>query len=383
MKKHYELDQQQPIRRFPRQRTDDGKKNRHKYPSALTKEEIRHIWKGIPRLDLSKIKDSRFLIPLFLVEANIQLIFGTFGTRKTTVLLLAAWAVARGADFFGKKTRQRWVLYLDYENPSGVLKSYCKDLGIDPSDPAFTIWDRSEGPAPLPGDPALPEFIRRCKKVTGRYPWIIFDSWTSLLKSGESGDRIGEAAPIFQAIRAYRDLGATCTIIDHTGKDKRMREPIGTSAKMTQMDTSHFFTVQEEETSLDLDSSRTVIRIESFLKRHAPKDIGTFSLEIRAAVDKKGKWHTTSVEPTKDKLVLKLEHQIELLKRLIRNNPRAGQNELAELAAKEKIMGRDPARKLLHEGMGRYWEAIRGKARREQFFRVLESVKVPRENPKG
>ncbi len=252
---------------------------------------------GIPRLDLSEVKDSRPLIDDFVMEGTTQVGYGKFGTRKTTIHLLAAWCVSQGIPFLGKKTRKRMILYLDYENPAGVLKAFCQDLGMDPDDPCFTIWKRTKEEPPLPGDEILEKFIRRCKRDTGHYPWIIFDSWTSLLRSGESGNEIGEATPIFRAIRKYCDLGATCTIIDHTGK-RGGHEPIGTSAKMTQMDTAHQFKVEKVTFGPDMRSSRMVLSIENFLKRFAPEGVGALTIEIKAAMDDKGVWHTTSIEPT-------------------------------------------------------------------------------------
>jgi hypothetical protein len=198
------------------------------------------------------------------------------------------------------------------------------------------------------------------------YPWIIFDSWTSLLKSGASGNEIGDATPIFRDLRHLCDMGATCTIIDHTGKAKhRRKDPIGTSAKMTQMDTSHVFLIEKQRTnSLDSESRNTTISVESFLKRYAPLGIGTFSFHVRTAVDKKGTWHTISVELTENILV-------EDMKRLIRRNGSLGQEELANLAAQKKITSRDSARRLLVEETGKSWKSIR-KGAHGQVFRVLE-----------
>jgi hypothetical protein len=71
-------------------------------------------------------------------------VYGPAGSRKTTAMLRAAWAVSQGIPFLGKKTRKRFVLYLDYENPAGVLKSYCKDLRIDTSSSTLGIWDHSK-----------------------------------------------------------------------------------------------------------------------------------------------------------------------------------------------------------------------------------------------
>lgn len=325
---------------------------------------------GIPKLDVSKIKDISALIDDFLMEGSTQLGYGSFGTRKTTIYLLAAWAVSQGTPFFGRETRQRPILYLDYENPPHTLKFYCQDLGIDSTDPMFTIWDRAIEPPPLPDDERIRRFIRRCKRATGNAPWIIFDSWTSLLRAGESGNQIDHATPIFRAVRKLCDQGATVTIIDHTGKNKKSKEPIGTSAKMTQMDSAHYFSILKDEIALDGKTSRTVIRVENFLKRYAPKGIGTFSVEVRAAMDKNGTWHTSSIEGIKDKAVVELERQIERMQQLIESKPNLGHEDLAELAKGEKIVrSRNAARRLLQEGTGMHWEAIPA-AGRKVMYRV-------------
>lgn len=360
------------FRPTPRSKNYGGKM--HKQQGAILRfpreYDLDHVLEGIPRLDLSRIKDSHALIDNFVIEGSTQVGYGSFGTRKTTVHLLAAWAVSQGISFLGRETRRRMVLYLDYENPAGVLKSYCNDLGLNPSNPYFTIWDRAESAPPLPGDELIARFVRRCKKATGHCPWIIFDSWTSLLKEGESGNDIGHATPIFRAIRKLCDKGTTVTIIDHTGK-KKGKEPIGTSAKMTQMDSAHYFSIQKDEIALDGKSSRTLIRVENFLKRYAPKNIGTFSIEVRAAMDEKGTWHTSSIEATKDETVVKLERQVAGLQRLIESNPNLGHEELAVLAKKQGIVGgRDTARRLLQEGTGKHWESVT-RAGRKVTYRLI------------
>jgi hypothetical protein len=328
------------------------------------------VWKGIPKLDLSKIKDSRWVIDFFLAKASIQLIYGSAGACKTTTMLAAAWAVSQGVPFLDRRTRQRCVLYLDYENPPDVVKRMCIDGKIDPSSPSFTIWDRTNAPTPQPGDEdTLEQFVTRCKKLTGHSPWIIFDSWTSLLRAGESGNKLGEATRIFRAIRRLCDMGATCTIIDHTGKSES-KGPIGTSAKMTQMDSSHFFEARSKSSLLDSDASQsTIVRVKSFLKRYAPEHVGTFSMEVRSRLDSKGHWHMRSLRATKDISVLKLEGQIEGMKALIRSNPTKGHEELSELAKKKHIVSRDRARQLLQDGIGKYWKSI--KHGKKITFRVL------------
>ena len=334
--------------------------------------------KGIPRFDPSKVKKNKMLIEDFVVEETTQVSCGKFGTRKTSIHLLAGWCISQGIPFLGRKTERRMVLYLDYENPPGVLKSYCQDLGIDPSSPWFTIWNRSSEIPPQPsepGDDPIEKFIRRCKKATGFGPCIIFDSFTSLLRAGESGNDSNHAARIYRNTRRYCDLGATCTIIDHTGK-KGGKEPIGTSAKMTQMDTAHFFSVHEKAMSLDGKSFSCVIRVENFLKRFAPEGVGTFSMQVKATVNSSGEWHTTSIEPIKDISVRKVERKIHWLQETIAKHPNAGQNELGKLAARRvagnKLIGEKQAIVLLKEGAGTHWEMIKKGKDNKRVFRVLK-----------
>lgn len=355
----------QNIQRFPRWRASDEKAY------------FADVLKKVPRLDLASIKETHPLIDNFVIEGCTQVGYGKFGTRKTTIHLLAGWAVSQGIPFLGKATRRRMVLYLDYENPASVLKAYCQDLEIDPTSPWFTIWDRTHEYPPLPGDKKLKSFIRRCKEKTGFGPWIIFDSWTSLLRAGVSGNEIGHATPIFRAIRKHCDRGATVTIIDHTGK--KGKDPIGTSAKMTQMDTAHYFEAQEHSMDLDGRSSRTIIRIENFLKRFAPKDVGTFSVEIKAAQDDRGEWHTRSVEPTKDIAVMHAEKALERMKQLIQENPSSGHEELAELAKKKNIVrSRNEARRVLQQGVGKYWQTI-ARGRRKFTYKLNTPIRRPLE----
>jgi hypothetical protein len=244
----------------------------------------------------------------------------------------------------------------------------------------FTIWDRKKDDPPKPGDKddedrKIEQFIRRCRKATGHYPWIIYDSFTSLLRAGKSGNDIGDATPVYRAIRAYCDRGATNTIIDHVGK--KGKGPIGTSAKMSQMDTAHLFT-KSYHTGIEGKTSLDAIRIDTFQKRFAPEGIGAFSLELRAAMNEEHEWHTISVLPVKDISVRLREKKVAWLREVITKHPNAGQEELANFAAEKKdsrdkkLIGAKQARQLYQEGEGKFWES-RTKAKGKKVFRVLKA----------
>ena len=337
------------------------------------------LWKEIARLDLSKVEESSWLIKNFLADRSTQLCYGAFGTSKTTALLKAAWSVSQGIPFLGMKTKQRAVLYLDYENPADVMKGYCVGLGIDPSNPWLTIWDRAANHrVPLPGSERLQRFVQRCKKVTGNYPWIIFDSWTSLLKDDENQGH--KVSGVFCKIRTLCDAGVTCTIVDHTPKAKKnSNTAVGSYAKMTQMDSSHSFELVDEKINwFDSKLSFKTYRVNSFLKRYAPQGIGTFSFEVSGGEDKKGRWRIHNLERTQDRQEVKKLGVIDKMKRLIRHHPTTGKMDLADLAVEQRIMkSRDGARDLLDQGIAaRAWETIEPKGKsHKQTLRVLKGDK--------
>jgi hypothetical protein len=314
-------------------------------------------WATIPRFSPLAFKGSKWLIDSFLAERTIQLIFGERGAFKSTLLAFAGKAVAAGEEFLGMKTRQRRVLYLDYENPANVIKARNDDLQLGlPQNPNFAIWDRfGKHSLPKPGDSSLETFVKNCVEETSYGPWIILDSWSSLLKSGEGGEITAQTAPIYIHLRRLADLGATLTMVDHTLKYDR-RTVYGSQDKEAKVDSIHYLLLYENE----LRPQNSIVRVESWLKRQAPKGEGAFSFEVQSEQDKKGEWHIMGLVPAEDPELKKERHNIELLQELIRNNPHASQSELTDLASSRRL-ARDRAAELLRSGTGKYWDRTKSR----------------------
>ena len=68
-------------------------------------------------------------IPGLLVENGITLISGESGIGKSMLVLALCLSIARGEPFAGRETRKRPVLYLDRENPGGVIRNRLELLG--------------------------------------------------------------------------------------------------------------------------------------------------------------------------------------------------------------------------------------------------------------
>jgi hypothetical protein len=288
------------------------------------------------------------VIDCFLVEGNIQLVFGERGCFKSTLFLALAKAVVAGKKFLGMKTKHRRVLYLDYENPADVIKARCDDLGLDLFVDGIAIWDRfGHGTPPKPGDPRLEKLVKDCVVATGHGPWLIFDSWSSLLGPNEGGELTGQTAYKFLELRRLADLGATITVIDHTRKYDRSTI-YGGQDKEAKADSIHNLQLYDDN------DGHPVVLVTSWLKRHAPKNDGTFAFEVRGEQDQKGNWHIREILRAENPEVAQERRHIELLRTIIRANPHAGQEEIAKLAA-EQGLARDAAIKLLKAGTGKYW----------------------------
>jgi len=113
------------------------------------------------------------------------------------------------------------------------------------------------------------------------------------------------------------------------------------------------------------------VRVENVLKRFAPEGVGTFSIEIKAAPNEKGHWHTTSILPTKDRSVRKDEKRVSGMQHLISKNPTQGKEGLVKKAVEAGLESRDDARRLLEQGTGTFWKLVTKKNSNKQVFRVL------------
>ena len=220
-------------------------------------------WNALPRFNPTLIKKTTWLIPFFLAEGSIQLVFGERGSFKSTLMLAVAKAVANREEFLGLKTRRRRVLILDFENPANIIAARNEDLRLDLArNQNLVVWDRFESQStPRPGDPLLVAIVKECIAMTGHGPWIIFDSWASLLKAGEGGENTGQIAPIYLQLRKLVDLGATITILDHSRKYDKSTI-YGGQDKEAKADSIHNLSIHPNK----IRPNNPIVRVESWLK---------------------------------------------------------------------------------------------------------------------
>jgi hypothetical protein len=95
---------------------------------------------------------------------------------------------------------------------------------------------------------------------------------------------------------------------------------------------------------------------------------------VFAAQNQKGEWHVTKMSDARSEEEAKRKTRIEALRKLIRENPNSGQEDLTQKASESKICSQKQARRLLKEGDGKYWEIVVHSGSKKQTFRVLEKA---------
>src|SRR5262249_53377115 len=86
-------------------------------------------WAEVPTLDQLPTGDVSWVVDGMFPAGGLVLWAGESGSYKTWLSLFLAKAIYEGSPFLGRRTVQRPVLYLDRENPLGIIKERCSILG--------------------------------------------------------------------------------------------------------------------------------------------------------------------------------------------------------------------------------------------------------------
>jgi archaellum biogenesis ATPase FlaH len=319
--------------------------------------ENQYKWKNLPRFDPSKAPKTKWLWKNLIPERSITFVVGDAGSYKSTFLLALCKAISRGERFLGRPTKRRRVLYLDNENPLGVLAERDKEMNLElKTNKRFVLWSIYDGvPVPRIDSDALPEIVR--KSVAEGYKLlIVLDHWTTFLKPGDGGETTGQTTPIMQELRRLCALGATILVTCHTVKYDNATFYGGADIR-DKLDAMHTFVLERE-------SGHEIIHVDSFLKRHG----GRRSFSIEPIVEKKhGKTHVTGFRLVKDRKHQR-RIQIEKIRGLIRKNPNASQRGLAIFVAKALGIGRNKAERLLNKYTGKFWKTHDGPNRKKTYI---------------
>jgi len=329
----------------------------YKPGSAVTDSTGFHL-EDVPAFDPKEFAVTSWLKENFIPKKNVTVVFGKRGSFKSSGMIWLLKPISK----------DRLVLILDYENPPNLIKRWNSDfrlhLGEDPQN--LVVWDRTKAAPPKADDPRLETIVKEARRKQGHSPVIVFDSFASMLKPGESGHTTGEVAPIFTHFRKLCDLGATVIVYDHTRKYEA-DVAYGGEDKEAKADVFHKFIVHPNEKHPE----EPTVEVRVNLKRYAPEGTANFAFKPDPYKDDDGVWHIKKFDLTKDPVEAERRHNRALLKKIIRENPGASKREIGNMAS-ERGLSKHKAEALLDRWEGKYWSLEHGR-HRKVTYKLLET----------
>ena len=322
----------------------------------------------IPKLADVEAPPTNWIVEDLVAEGGYHLITGCPGAMKSMLALHMAYGISKGTDLFGRETVQKHVVYIDKENPIGLIKERQSLLGItDESNLSYWGGWAMEVPVVLRTVHLMPELAY--VKLSEKYkPVLVFDSMIRF-HSCEENDATA-MSNVSAYFRSLCDRGATVIVLHHQGKAFLSgRSPFrGSSEIEAGCDIAYSITKKKAGESQTLD-------IECFKNRHAPET--EFGLRFDA---ENGLFLPQSTDLEKAR-----QHnqaQIQEIATLIQDNPGIAFDDIqAKTGIAEKKL-----REILNEGKGVKWSVKPGPHNKHQHFpcdvvirnTTEQQVRVPR-----
>lgn len=153
-----------------------------------------------------------------LPKASLGVVYGASGSGKSFVVLDMGMAVARGAEWRGRKVRQGRVAYIAAEGADGFRKriaAYAQHHGVDLADVPMTVLNAA--PNLLEEKDAAD--VARGIKASGGADLIVVDTFAQTTPGANenAGEDVGRALGYCK--RIHEVTGAMVLLIHHSGKD--------------------------------------------------------------------------------------------------------------------------------------------------------------------
>lgn len=225
----------------------------------------------IPDLEAPRPK---WLVKNLLVEGSLAILFGRWGTGKSTVAIELSVAVARALPWHGRKVRGGKVVYISCESPHGVrarVSAELKNKGITLDDlhgNFLEITDR-----PHLGKPEDVQALIAELQAVGPIALVVVDTLARAMAGTEENSAKDAGILVGNCQTISEKTGACVMLIHHTGKDES-RGMRGSSNLPASADT---------EIELERPSETENVRIAKLGKqRDAPDYCELFHYELAA-----------------------------------------------------------------------------------------------------
>lgn len=159
-----------------------------------------------------------WIIKGVLPKAGLGVVYGASGSGKSFAVLDMGMAIARGAEWRGKKVRQGRVAYIAAEGADGFRKrlaAYAKHTGVDLAEVPMTVLNAA--PNLLEKQDAVD--VAKGIKASGGADLIVIDTFAQTTPGANenAGEDVGKALGYCK--RIHEVTGAMVLLIHHSGKD--------------------------------------------------------------------------------------------------------------------------------------------------------------------
>jgi len=153
-----------------------------------------------------------------LPRAGLAVIYGEPGSGKSFIAWDMALAVAQGAQWRGKRTKQGRVVYVVAEGREGLparIRAYEQHFGVDISSIPFRCVERD-----VPSLMQPSQTVELCKRITeeGGADLVVIDTLSQVMSGGDENSS-DMTVVVKHCDAIHRATGATVVLVHHSGKD--------------------------------------------------------------------------------------------------------------------------------------------------------------------
>ena len=308
----------------------------------------------IPKIVDLKADASNWIVPGWIVEGEYHLITGEPASMKSMLALHMGHRISTGDTLFGKETQQKKVLYIDKENPVGLIKERQPLLRIlDESNLHYWgSWVR----------PVLSLNHKSYLELAKKYqPVMIFDSLVRFTIGEENS--ASDMKYISGLFRAMCNAGATVIVLHHRGKKAEWGNSQYRGSSEIAAGCDIAFSISK---NAGQDEQNPTLDINCFKNRHGPEPKYRLTFDSNTGV-------FVPILTNKELNQQEEQNQMEQLARIIEKRPGIGFDELqeqSEIAEKE-------LRELLKDGGDVYWTHTSGAHNQYLYHPLTDKVEVP------